>query len=123
MTSGWKLSADNRGTSLHLLIFPLLFYVFFFLLPFGKVLFAGFSPEGFATVISDPYYLKVVGFTVYQALISTVLAVLLGLPGAWLMARFSFPGKRIIRALTTVPFVLPSILVVLGFVILFGNNG
>jgi thiamine transport system permease protein len=52
-----------------------------------------------------------------------VLAVLLGLPGAWLMARYRFRGKALLRALTTVPFVLPSIIVVLGFVLFFGNNG
>jgi thiamine transport system permease protein len=49
--------------------------------------------------------------------------VLMGLPGAYLLARYQFVGKRFVRALTTVPFVLPSIIVVLGFVRFFGNNG
>jgi thiamine transport system permease protein len=55
--------------------------------------------------------------------LSTILSVALGLPGAWLLSRFDFPLKGLVRALTTVPFVLPSIIVVLGFVRFFGNNG
>jgi len=51
---------------------------------------------------------------VLQALLSTLLSVALGLPGAYLLARYDFPGKGLVRALTTVPFVLPSIIVVLG---------
>ena len=48
---------------------------------------------------------------------------MLGLPGAYLITMYDFPGKKLVRALSGVPFVLPPILVVLGFVIFFGNNG
>ena len=39
------------------------------------------------------------------------------------MSRYDFPGKRIFRILFYLPFILPSILVVLGMVLFFGNNG
>jgi thiamine transport system permease protein len=76
-----------------------------------------------ASVFGDPYYLRIIGFTVWQALLSTLLSVIVGLPGAYLLARYDFRGKGLVQALTTVPFVLPSIIVVLGFVRFFGNNG
>src|SRR3989344_5201227 len=59
----------------------------------------------------------------FQASISTLFSLLLGVPLAFILARRDFPGKKVIRSLSLVPFVFPSILVVLSFVIVFGNNG
>ena len=39
------------------------------------------------------------------------------------MTTYKFPGKRLLKTLYAIPFVLPSILVVLGFVIFYGNSG
>jgi thiamine transport system permease protein len=58
-----------------------------------------------------------------QAAISTIGALIIGLPGAYLLANYSFRGKRLIKAISSIPFILPSILVVLGFVIFYGNKG
>ena len=74
---------------------------------------AGFPAIGFGLV----------GFTVYQAVLSTVASLLLGLPGAYLIAKFEFPGRETLRALTMLPFVLPSIMVAIGFVAMFGDSG
>jgi len=63
------------------------------------------------------------GFTAYQALLSTVASVALGLPGAYVLARFEFPGRRTLRSLTILPFILPSIMVAIGFVAMFGRRG
>jgi thiamine transport system permease protein len=63
------------------------------------------------------------GFTTYQAALSTLASVVLGLPGAYVLARFEFPGRRTLKALTILPFVLPSIMVVVGFVATFGQFG
>ncbi|MFB6068746.1 MAG: ABC transporter permease [Halobacterium sp.] len=63
------------------------------------------------------------GFTAYQAALSTAASVALGLPGAWVLARFEFPGRRTLKSLTILPFVLPSIMVVVGFVATFGTFG
>jgi thiamine transport system permease protein len=63
-------------------------------------------------------------FTVKQALLSTLLALALGLPGAWFLS--SGQENRflsLLRALSGIPFAMPSILVVLGFVLFFGNAG
>jgi thiamine transport system permease protein len=63
------------------------------------------------------------GFTAWQALLSTLASLALGLPGAYVLARFEFPGRRTLQSLTAVPFVLPSIMVAVGFVAAFGANG
>lgn len=66
---------------------------------------------------------SIFGFTTYQAVLSTLLSVVLGVPAAYLLARYEFRGRRTLRALTILPFVLPSIMVAIGFVATFGQNG
>ncbi len=66
---------------------------------------------------------SIVGFTAYQAFLSTILSVILGVPLAYLLARYEFRGRRTLRSLTIVPFVLPSILVAVGFRATFSTNG
>ena len=63
------------------------------------------------------------GFTIAQAMLSTLLTLIIGLPGAWLFARFTFPGKNILRILTTLPFILPTVVVAAGFNALLGPRG
>jgi thiamine transport system permease protein len=67
--------------------------------------------------------LGIVGFTAYQAALSTLASVALGVPGAYLLARYEFPGRRTLRSLTMLPFVLPSMMVAIGFVATFGSDG
>ena len=118
------------GILLVLLLAPAVFLLLFFYFPLGSVLAGGLTDRSgrlslgiLTSLLRDPYYLRIIGFTIWQAILSTLLSVLMGLPGAYLLARYDFRGKRLIQALTTVPFVLPSIIVVLGFVRFFGNNG
>ena len=93
---------------------------------FGELarLFAGESPVAVAgDLLSPDRRLGIVGFTAYQAALSTVASVALGLPAAYLLARYEFRGRRTLRSLTILPFVLPSIMVAVGFVAAFGQNG
>jgi thiamine transport system permease protein len=62
-------------------------------------------------------------FTFYQATLSTLITLLLGLPSAYLFARYDFPGKSILRTLTAVPFMLPTVVVAAGFNALLGPRG
>jgi thiamine transport system permease protein len=65
----------------------------------------------------------VVWFTIWQAGLSTLLTLLFGLPGAYLLARFDFRGKALIQALTGIPFVLPTLVVAAAFNALLGPRG
>jgi thiamine transport system permease protein len=112
------------------LIPAFLFMLIIFFIPLSTILVKGiqnesgsFSLEGISGIISSSYYRKILYFTFFQAILSTIFSVLIGLPGAWIMSHYSFPGKRLIKAVITIPFILPSILVVLGFVLFFGKNG
>jgi thiamine transport system permease protein len=59
----------------------------------------------------------VIWFTLWQAAISTLVTLVIAIPGAYLLCRKSLPGQRLIKALITVPFVLPSIVVAVGFTV------
>ena len=113
-----------------LAFFPVIFLSVFFYFPLLSILKEGlFDASGHLTwnyiidTLRDPYNRRVIVFTVQQALLSTLLTFVLGFPGAYLVAKFDFPGKFLLKAMTTVPFVLPSIIVSLGFILLLGNNG
>ena len=101
-----------------------------FILPVATILIeafrsadGGLSLHSITAVLTDPYSWRIAVFTFVQALVSTIGALLLGLPGAYLLSHYEFRGRNLIRSLALIPYVLPSILVVLGFVIFFGNSG
>ncbi len=87
-------------------------------------LFAGESPIDVGRdLLSSDRRIGIVGFTAYQAFLSTLASLALGLPLAYLLARYEFPGRKTLRSLTILPFVLPSMMVAIGFVATFGSNG
>lgn len=80
--------------------------------------------EPIAAVLTSEFYLvDIIWFTAKQAFYSTLASLALGLPAAWLFARFEFRGRETLRSLTILPFVMPSIMVAIGFVATFGRNG
>jgi thiamine transport system permease protein len=62
-------------------------------------------------------------FTFFQAGLSAVLTMLLGLPAAYVFARYTFPGKKLLRVLATLPFILPTVVVAAGFNAFLGPRG
>ncbi len=57
------------------------------------------------------------------ATLATVACLLLGVPLAWLLARTDFPGRRLVRALVTVPLVLPPVVGGVALLLVFGRRG
>ena len=57
------------------------------------------------------------------SLASLALSVVLGVPLAWLLARGRLPGRRLVRALVTVPLVLPPVVGGLALLLAFGRRG
>ena len=99
-----------------------MFLGLFFFLPFGRILALGTD----FTSLRASFFVEsfnILTFTFDQAALSTLLTLLLGLPLAFLFARYTFPGKGIFRALTAVPFMLPTVVVAAGFNALMGPNG
>ena len=112
-----------------LLLMPLLFLAIFYFYPLASILGVSFAPQGqldlsgFRRIITTPYYAKTLWFTTWQAALSTILTLGLALPGAYVVTRYRFPGKSILMALSTLPFVLPTVVVAAAFSALIGNNG
>lgn len=105
------------------LCLPLWFLVLFFFYPLGAILARAASLPG-KLGLSDLAYLgRVLWFTTWQAALSTLLTLLLGLPGAHVFARYRFPGKSLLQALTTIPFVMPTLIVASAMLSLLGPNG
>lgn len=106
-----------------ILILPLLFLLFFFFYPLGNIFRLSLTAEAVATLVTRPSFGNVLWFTVWQAALSTGLTLLLGLPVAYIFARYQFRGKTLLRALTTIPFVMPTVVVAAAFRALFAANG
>jgi thiamine transport system permease protein len=100
---------------------PILAVFAFFLLPYGAALISGFAGSSGGELPASLW--PVARFTVRQAAFSTIAAVAIGLVGAWFAGMGDSRFSRVLRALTAIPFAMPSILVVLGFVLFFGNSG
>lgn len=113
-------------TRYFILAIPIILLLAFLVYPVLTVIIQGLtsgSGSSFLEVISSPAIQYGIQFTVIQALLSTILVVVLGLPGAFILARMRFRGKSLVRALMIVPFVLPPIVVVIGFNQMFGAYG
>ena len=62
-------------------------------------------------------------FTLLEAVASSLLTVLIGLPVAWCLSRYKWKRIRMLRALIAVPFVTPSIVAAMGFLSLIRQDG
>lgn len=108
---------------------PAIALVVFFVYPVGSIVGLGlYGPTGpgldaFARVASRGRFASIASFTVWQAALSAGISVLLGVPGAFLLYRRRFRGRGVLRALVTVPFVLPTIVVGLAFRTLVAPGG
>jgi len=102
------------------------FLAVFFAWPVANIVGEGLRSDGawdrsgVSAVLGDPALRQVAWFTLWQAAASTVLTLLVALPAAHVLARFEFPGRRVLQALVVVPFVLPSVVVGAAFVTLVG---
>jgi thiamine transport system permease protein len=103
-------------------LLPLSFLAVAFFYPLSRILALTFDPKALTTA-NLLQAVRVLLFTFYQATLSTLLTLLLGLPSAYLFARYDFRGKSLLRALTAVPFMLPTVVVAAGFSALLGPRG
>jgi thiamine transport system permease protein len=112
-----------------LYLFPLAFLAIFYFYPLLAIFRLSLRPEGrwaidsLRKLVSTSYYLRTLWFTTWQAAVSTLLTVILAMPGAYVFARYRFRGQTLLQAMTTVPFVLPTIVVAVAFSALIGPRG
>lgn len=110
-------------------LIPAVFVGFFFFWPVVSLIATGFTSDGsldlggFGDVFGYDRTWRVLGNTLAQATIATVIAIVLGIPAAFVLYRLEFRGRGFFRALLTVPFVLPTVVVGVAFSALFGPGG
>ncbi|MFI5486010.1 MULTISPECIES: ABC transporter permease [Micromonospora] len=73
--------------------------------------------------LAEPGVLTALRLSLQTATLATLLCLLLGVPLAWLLARVEFPGRRLVRALVTVPLVLPPVVGGVALLLVFGRRG
>lgn len=110
-------------------LIPAAFALVFFAWPAAALVARGFHDgstwtlDGFRRVFSSARIWGAIGFTLGTAAASTAVCLLLGLPGAYILYRCSFRGRDLLRALITVPFVLPTVVVGVAFGSLLRHDG
>lgn len=108
---------------------PVAFLAYFYAYPLASIIWRGLAPDGsvdlgpFRDVLTDPSLRGVAWFTLWQAALSTALTLAAGLPTAYVFARYRFPGRSLVRAIATVPLVLPTLVVGTAFLAVFGPSG
>lgn len=110
-------------------ILPLSFLLIFYFYPLGNILVESISRSdtGLLSLITQTfrseYTRRILSFTLWQATLSTLLTLTIGLPCAYLFARYEFKGKSLLRALTGIAFVMPTLVVAAAFNALLGPQG
>jgi thiamine transport system permease protein len=108
---------------------PLAFVGVFFAWPVLAMVGRGLLPDGtldlggFSEVLARPRTLRLLGLTIGQAALASVICVVLGLPIAHVLYRLRFRGQRMLRALVVLPFVLPTVVVGVAFRTLLREGG
>ncbi len=106
-------------------LIPILFLVVFYILPLGVVFEKAI--QGVQQTLQRNDLLakigKPLGFTIYQASLSTLLTVLVGFPIAYMFSHLEFRGKRFFNMAVTLPFILPTVVVAAAFNSLLGSHG
>jgi thiamine transport system permease protein len=103
----------------------LIFFGLFFFYPLARILWVGLDPASLFSISSNSLLVtrETLFFTFYQAILSMLLTLALGLPVAFLFARYNFRAKSFLRTLTAIPFILPTVVVAAGFIALLGPRG
>ena len=103
-------------------LLPLAFFILFYFYPLLSI-FSVSSGEKILAALDDPDLWQVAAFTAWQAAVSTLATLVVGIPAAYLLGRYRFRGQSLLRALTAVPFVMPTLVVAAGVNALIGERG
>ncbi len=93
---------------------PIIVIGVLFYWPMTRVLSEGLTGDWLAT-LAEPRVVGAIWFTIWQAIVSTIICLVMGLPAAYVLYRRRSPAARLLRALLTVPFALPTIVTAIGF--------
>ncbi|MEX2659615.1 MAG: ABC transporter permease [Acidimicrobiales bacterium] len=94
----------------------------FLLLPFAGLLQR--TPwSSLPSLVTEPVVVDALRLSVVTATLATVTSLVLGVPLAWVLARMTFPGRALLRALVTLPMVLPPVVGGTALLFALGRRG
>ena len=104
------------------LLVPALIAILFLLLPLAGLLIR--APWGrLGAALSGTDATQALTLSLWTATVSTAISIIIGVPLAWVLARSSFPGQRLLRALVTLPLVLPPVVGGVALLLAFSRTG
>lgn len=115
-------------------LIPMLFLLLMVLMPMSRLAWEGWTAPEVASATSatplswwhlwdDPHWRFRLQWSLAQAAVSTGLTLILGLPVAWVLARYAFWGRAWVLRLLLLPFVVPTLVAALGVLALWGPSG
>jgi thiamine transport system permease protein len=121
------VTSSFRKLNFNKKLIPFWGVVFFIISVLISVFFAIFSHVDlfkFINIMSDPYISHVVLFTLWQASICTILAIIISVPASLaLHRRKNFWGRKIFIKFINLAFIVPTVVLVLGIIMVHGKNG
>lgn len=112
-----------RGADAARALVPVAFLAVFFLAPLAGAVAEFASLEGLRRVLTEEFFRDRAVFTLAQAAASTVLALAAGLPLAWAVSRWTFPGSRLVAGAVTAPFLMPGVVIATGVLAVMPGRG
>ena len=105
--------------------YTLVYLALIVLIPLSAVFLksASLTWEQFWTVISAPRVLASYRISFGVSLLAAAINAVCGLIFAWVLVRYSFPGKRIVDALVDLPFALPTAVAGIALTAIYAGNG
>ena len=94
----------------------------FFALPLAGLLYR-VSWQSALSDLLTPESIGALRLSLVVSVAATILGLVLGVPLAWVYARVAFPGRNVVRALTTLPMVLPPVVGGVALLVAFGRRG
>lgn len=98
-------------------------FVAFLAVPLGALLWRAFDDEHAWTYVDDPIVTEALKLSLVTSSVTLIVAFALGTPVAFLLARWKFPGRRIIEAMLDLPLVLPPVVAGVALLMAFGRRG
>lgn len=98
----------------------------FILYPLLTILTASFTgegPNGWVRLLETPRYIAAIQNTLILAVVVTFICTIIGVPLAYVTARYTFPGKWLIALLPLITLVLPEVITAQTWLMMMGNNG
>jgi sulfate transport system permease protein len=83
----------------------------------------GMTWEEFVAAVSSPRVLASYRITFFASFAAALVNMVFGLVVAWVLTRYSFPGKRIVDALVDLPFALPTAVAGIALTSIYAKNG